>query len=386
MTANLSAEDAVLRAKSLDRRHAQVRDAMAQADVDVLIAYGSGLHAFTGTNPSWYLSAYKQIGAHSAVILPLAGEPLFIMTPSWDAPRYQERATMEMLAVEPEAFLDTIAAQLKQRGWNAGPTAVAGGPLQTRATKDAWETVIGRVPIDAEKIISDSAKIRDGWSLSCTRRAVDIAERGYQNLLDTTRAGMREYQIAAELETYMRALGGEDNFLLMSASQHNQAGHFPTNRVLQQGDLILAEITPAVEGEFIQICRSAVIGKPSQVQRDKFALLEEALRAGMKAATPGTSVTEIVEVINKPIVAAGYEQYTVPPYMRTRGHSMGLGSMEPELAPTHDHTMQKDMVFVMHPNQYIPETGYLMCGEPVIISDGGAVPLTSKIGSLGSIV
>jgi Xaa-Pro aminopeptidase len=64
---------------------------------------------------------------------------------------------------------------------------------------------------------------------------------------------------------------------------------------------------------------------------------------------------------------------------------MGLGSMEPELMPGHDHFMHRDMVFVMHPNQYIPETGYIMCGEPVIVTDGGAVPLTSRMGQLGSI-
>jgi len=386
MTANLSAADAKIRAASLVRRHEAVRKSMANTNVDLLIAYGSGLHAFTGTNPGWYLSAYKQIGPHMAVLLPIEGEPLLIMTPTWDAPRYRERATMEMLAVEPEAFLNTVAAQLKQRSWDQSNVAVAGGPLQTRETKDAWQSIIGSPPVDAEKMIVDVMKIRDEWSLNCTRRAVEVAERGYENLLETTRAGMREYQIAAELEIYMRSLGGEDNFQLMSASQHNQAGHMPTNRVLEKGDLILAEITPAVEGEFIQICRSAVIGGPTEVQLEKFELLDTALRAGMRAATPGTSVTEIVEVINKPIADAGYAEYTVPPYMRTRGHSMGLGSMEPEIAPGHEHYMAEDMVFVMHPNQYIPETGYLMCGEPVIITDNGAVPLTSKMGTLGSIV
>jgi Xaa-Pro dipeptidase len=128
-----------------------------------------------------------------------------------------------------------------------------------------------------------------------------------------------------------------------------------------------------------------VIGGPTPLQLEKFALLRTALTAGMRAAKPGVAVTEIVDVINAPIAAAGYERYTKPPYMRTRGHSMGLGSMEPEIAPGYDHTMQENMVFVMHPNQYIPETGYLMCGEPVIIGPDGAVPLTSRMGELGAI-
>lgn len=385
MTANLSAADAAVRARSLERRHGALRAWLAKNEAHALVAYGSGLHAFTGTNPAWYLSAFKQIGPHAAVILPLDGDPLLVMTPEWDADRYRERATMEMVAVPPTQFLAAVGAQLRKRDLRGQRIAVAGGQLQPRATSEAWHDVIGGPPLSAEKVISDTAKIRDEWSLRCTRRAVGIAERGYENLLATTRPGMREYELAANLEISMRELGGEDNFLLLSASQHNQAGHFPTDRVLQTGDLILAEITPAVEGEFIQICRSAVIGGPSALQREKFALLRSALESGMRAATPGASVTQIVEVINAPIAAAGYERYTKPPYMRTRGHSMGLGSMEPEVAPGYEHYMQRDMVFVMHPNQYIPETGYLMCGEPVIITESGAVALTSRMGELGSI-
>ena len=37
------------------------------------------------------------------------------------------------------------------------------------------------------------------------------------------------------------------------------------------------------------------------------------------------------------------------------------------------------MVFVMHPNQYIPESGYLMCGEPVVVTRRGARPF-ARIG------
>jgi Xaa-Pro aminopeptidase len=386
MTPNLLApRDAAVRVRSLAGRHAAARAKMAELDSEVLIAYGSGLHAFTGTNPAWYLSGFKQIGPHAAVVLPLDGEPLLIITPKWDEARYLERATMDHVAVPPAEFLDAVRRALRERGLLGRRIAVAGGQLQPRKMIAAWPELIGAPPLDAEKLISDLAKIRDDWSLNCTRRAVDIAERGYASLLATTRPGMREYHVAANLEIAMRELGGEDNFQLLSASQHNHAGHFPTDRVLEKGDVILAEITPAVEGEFIQICRSAVLGKPSELQLEKFALLSSALRAGMQAAKPGTSVTEIVEVINAPIAAAGYERYTKPPYMRTRGHSMGLGSMEPELMPGQDHTMHRNMVFVMHPNQYIPETGYLMCGEPVIVTDAGAVPLTSRMGQLGSI-
>ena len=43
------------------------------------------------------------------------------------------------------------------------------------------------------------------------------------------------------------------------------------------------------------------------------------------------------------------------------------------------------MMFVMHPNQYIPKTGYLMCGEPVVITANGAEALSARAAELDSI-
>ena len=376
-----------LRTRCLERRRDVVRERMRAAGLELLIAYGSGNHSFLAMNPGWYLSGFKQMGKHMAVLLPLEGEPILVMTPRWDVSRAREKVVTigSVVATDDEQFLSTVDEQLRVHNLRSKKTGVAGGGLMARSVADGWRTVLDWPPSSAEKMISDVAKIRDEWSLYCTRTAVDIAERGYWQLLETAKPGWPEHQVAGELETFMREMGAEDNFQLMSASQHNRLVHQPTNRVLEMGDILLGEITPAVEGEFIQICRTAVIGKPTALQLEKFALLDAGLRAGMKAAVPGTPVKAVVEAINKPIADAGYEKYTRPPYMRTRGHSMSLGSMEPEIAPDRDHVLEKGMVFVMHPNQYIPDTGYMMCGEPVIITDHGAEPLTSKMGQLDSI-
>jgi Xaa-Pro aminopeptidase len=40
--------------------------------------------------------------------------------------------------------------------------------------------------------------------------------------------------------------------------------------------------------------------------------------------------------------------------------------------------LESGMIFVMHPNQYIPESGYLMCGEPVVVADDGARALSVR--------
>ena len=56
--------------------------------------------------------------------------------------------------------------------------------------------------------------------------------------------------------------------------------------------------------------------------------------------------------------------------MRVRGHGLGITSDRPgDIVDTNTRVLESGMVFVMHPNQYIPESGYLMCGEPVVVTD-----------------
>jgi Xaa-Pro aminopeptidase len=170
---------------------------------------------------------------------------------------------------------------------------------------------------------------------------------------------------------------------LINSSQHGSGVAPPGRRIIQEGDLILAEITPSYGWQFSQICRTVSVGRPSATALEKFALLDRALKVGLKSAVPGTRVRDTADAINQVIIEAGYSEYCGPPYMRVRGHGLGnLSDLPGDIDSGNDIEFAENMFFVMHPNQYLPETGYMMCGEPVRISAGGAVPLTSRLGTL----
>jgi Xaa-Pro aminopeptidase len=106
----------------------------------------------------------------------------------------------------------------------------------------------------------------------------------------------------------------------------------------------------------------------------------------MEAAVPGATVAEATEAMNACLRDAGYAEYCRPPYMRVRGHGLGITSNQPgDLHDASDVRFEEGMVFVMHPNQYLPETGYLMCGETVVISHNGAVSLSDRDAVLDTI-
>jgi len=373
-----------LKAECLVKRRGRVQAALRAGGFDALVAYGNGRHSFLASNPAWYVSGLRQVGPHMAVLIPAEGEPVAVVTPAWDAVRAGRKTGLpDLIAVEPDGFLAAVKAAAERLGLGEGRVAVAGG-VQPRIVSEAWPGMFRHVE-PGDRLVSDLSRIRDEWSLACVRRGAAIAEQGFDFILATAKAGMPEYRLAGEAEAYMRGLGAEDNFQLLSASQHNRAAHRASGRLLAAGDVLLGEITPSVDGEYVQICRTAVLGQPTDLQKRAFDLLDGALRKAMVAAKPGVAARDIVTVMNEPIVAAGYETYTKPPYMRTRGHSMALGSMDPEIAVDSDEVLHEGMVFVLHPNQYLPETGYIMCGEPVIITGEGAKPLTSRMGRLETI-
>jgi Xaa-Pro dipeptidase len=169
----------------------------------------------------------------------------------------------------------------------------------------------------------------------------------------------------------------------MSASQHNLAVRAAGERLLDVGDIILSEITPCYRGQFAQICRTTVIGEPQPVVREKYAILQEAMRAGLAAGCAGTTVAELTRAINGVIAKAGYGDYCRPPYMRVRGHGLGVTSDRPgDIVERNERVLESGMVFVMHPNQYLPESGYLMCGEPVVVTDRGSRVLSARSAQL----
>lgn len=349
--------------------------------LDGLIAGSNGLNNFLESNAVYVLSGVRPIG-ESAVVLARDGRSTLIVTPGWDGERAAAlSSTDETIATDdlPAA----VAGVVEKHHLDMERTISVGLSLLGYALAARIGDSLAGLPKPADELARELARVRTSEELAAAEHAAWIAERGYDHLLQFARPGLREYELAAELYCFMKRLGAEDNFLLMSASQHNLAVRAAGERVLDVGDIILSEITPCYRGQFAQICRTAVIGEPRPIVRERYAILQEAMRSGLAAGRSGASVAEVTRAINGVIAQAGYGDYCRPPYMRVRGHGLGITSDRPgDIVEANERVLESGMVFVMHPNQYLPESGYLMCGEPVVVTDRGCRPLTARPAAL----
>lgn len=360
----------------IDRRLNETRKQVVAAGLDALVCYTNGNHSFLQMDTVWYFSGVKSLGP-SMMLLPGDGEPTLLVTPSSDYQRMEDHSWLKQVRATDD--LEKAWGELvKAKGIAGKKVGIAGLVKQSKIAHEMLVGPLGGTWLSADALINAMARRRDQYDLALFKKATEIAERAYSDALGELRPGLRECDWVGALDAHLRALGSDDNFLLVSGSQHNLAVHAPTDRRLETGDIILAELSPSFQGQATQICRTAVLGEATPVLQEKYELLKQAMQAGLAAAIPGTTVGEVVRIINEVMSQAGYAKYCFPPYMRVRGHGMGLGCPEPELQLDGKSVLEEGMVFVLHPNQYIPETGYLLCGEPVVITSEGARYLSSK--------
>jgi len=362
-------------------RLADILARMREAKLDAIVALHDGAHFIEKPNPVTVLTGFKSLGP-SAAILRSDGATTLIVTPAWDMERAAERCPQARV-VGAGDIADALGAALSNGARkNAGLSGMRFLPA----------SIAGRVAAalpsaqSADKLVFDAARTKTDDEIANAREATRIAERGYRHLLDIVRPGMSEDELAVELKWQMKALGADDNFLLLCAGPHNRAVQPSTGRQFQKGDIILAEITPSVHGQLAQICRTVVVGEASAELAEKYALVVYAMDQGIAAAQPGAPMSEVCRAINTVLEAKGYAEFCHPPHIRRRGHGLGFASMRPgDVALDNDTPLEPGMVFMIHPNQYLPETGYLLCGEPVLLTRDGAKPLTAQKAALATV-
>ena len=359
----------------LAARLQRVRSAMGERGLDGLLVYGTGQHNMLRMDQVRYLTDLRVLGPHATLLVPAAGPMRLIVTPRWDAARAKEIAPMADVEALDAPDLPSHAAR-HAREMLGRRVGVSGRDAMPAGFAAALFGALGDVT-EVTDLVPGMSATRTPLEIARLRRAAVIADAGFDALQQTVRVGMREYELHAEIEAAMRSLGSEDNFGLLAAGAHNVAIRPSTERRLERGDAIVGEITPSFEGQFAQLCRTFILGTPTDAQRKGFDLLLDAYRRGLAAAVPGATNGEVVAAVNAPFEAAGFGEFCRQPYMRTRGHGLGSGAVVPqEFAPGGKVAIRAGMTFVIHPNQYLPDPGYLMLGDTVLITERGAEPLT----------
>ncbi len=248
---------------------------MEQEKLSALFFYSTGQLSMLEVNPVLWISGVLPMGPHTGVLVTESGDATMLISLPWDQGRVRERTWIPEVRVA-DRFVEAVRELIARKGIR-GVLGIAGWAFMHAAVYRALEETQGVKLRPADAILDGLARFPGKEALPALEHAARIADTGFSAILEKAKVGMPEHELAAEVEYAMRSHGTDDNFGMLTASDHNHCVHPPSDRRLRLGDIIIAEITPAFGGHFVQLCRTAVLGPANPLLREKFAILEKAM-------------------------------------------------------------------------------------------------------------
>lgn len=195
---------------------------------------------------------------------------------------------------------------------------------------------------DSRALLDEMRLIKGTDELQIMQRAADISTQAHQRAMQTTRPGMREYEIEAELlHTFYRHGAQAPAYTSIVAGGANACvlHYVENNAKLKSGDLILIDAGCELDGYASDITRTfPVNGKFTAVQKDVYQLVLAAQAAAIAQVKPGNSWNDphqaALRVLAQGFIDLGLCQGSVDTvleledykrfYMHRTGHWLGM--------------------------------------------------------------
>jgi len=229
---------------------------------------------------------------------------------------------------------------------------------------------------DKSNMVWKLRMIKDETELNYMRRAAELTSEGMKAAIQTVKAGLREFEVAAEIEYAMRRRGsGGIAFDTTVASGVRSA--YPhggcTDRKIRKGDFVVLDIGAKYQNYRSDLTRTLTVGEPSSKQQRVYRVVKEAqekafqnVRAGVKACNVDTVARELIE-------NEGYGEY----FVHSLGHGVGLEIHEsPTLGPESKDKLRAGNVVTVEPGIYIVDFGGVRIEDTVLVRKGRAEKLT----------
>lgn len=219
--------------------------------------------------------------------------------------------------------------------------------------------------------------VKTDKELSLMRIAESIGDKALTEVLPMISQGVRECDIAAELEYKMRKLGAEKtsfDTIVVSGEKSAMPHGMPNEKVLEKGDFVTIDFGCVYKGYCSDMTRTFVIGEPSDKQLDIYNTVLAAQLEGLKNISAGVSAAACDNAAREIIKKAEYGKY----FGHALGHGVGLQIHEfPTLSPKSDIILEKNMVVTCEPGIYIGGFGGVRIEDMVAVTKNGCEILSS---------
>ncbi|MFI6998496.1 M24 family metallopeptidase [Nocardia sp. NPDC050175] len=352
-------------------RRGALRSLLVENGVDALLVTDlvnlRYLTGFTGSNAALLVHSWDMRSAEDRTVICTDG-------------RYQTQVAEQVPDLRAEIAKATARRIIELAGeWQLGRIGYESHIVTVDQHRGFIEQCTGLEFVATPGLVEQLRMVKDAYEIAQLTAACAAGDAGLATLLERglLRPGRTEKQVARDLEWAMFEHGADAvSFDTIVAAGVNSAvpHHRPTDAVLATGDFVKLDFGALIGGYHSDMTRTLVLGKPSDWQREVYALVEASQRAGREALRPGVKVDEVDAASRSVIEAAGHGKL----FVHGLGHGVGLQIHEaPGIAKNGTGTLLAGVAVTVEPGVYFPGRGGVRIEDTLVVREGGPELLTN---------
>ena len=218
--------------------------------------------------------------------------------------------------------------------------------------------------------------IKDEEEIALLRAAASLASRTLVGLQDFIRPGLREDEVALELEYRMRQNGaaGASFSTIVAAGVNSALPHAtPGARKLAAGDALVIDYGAVIDGYHSDETCTFVLGQVTERFKEVYEIVKTSHDQALAAVKAGVSCAEIDHIARNCIETAGLGRF----FSHGTGHGIGLDVHEPpRIAPPSQAILAAGMVVTIEPGVYFPGEWGIRIEDTVLVREHDCETLT----------
>jgi Xaa-Pro dipeptidase len=339
-----------------------------------------GIALLPGPN-MFYISGISSHVSERPIILfiPAAAEPVIII-PTLEAMKARAAGIPDKRIFDwndQEGYsgaFQQAAAELQLNSWTLGVEALCMRVFENELLRKYAPKLN---TVHAENVLYALRSVKESVEITALEKAIAVAESAMNALLPRIKIGASEKQIAAMLTQELLAEGGESIAFgpIVSAGPNSASPHAtPTDRPLQEGDLLVIDWGVYVDGYPSDITRTFAVGEVDGELTHIYETVKQANAQGKMAAKPGATGQDVDRAARKVIEDAGYGEQ----FIHRTGHGLGLEGHEvPNMVEGNEEPLLPGNVFTIEPGIYLPGRGGVRIEDNVLVTTDGCRSLTT---------
>ena len=232
--------------------------------------------------------------------------------------------------------------------------------------------------VPAQKLLTGLRASKDEEELSAMRRAQEITEQAFREILNYIRPGMTEQQVAARLVYEMLSRGARKVSFdpIVAAGANGSMPHaIPGETVIQKGMFVTMDFGCIYDGYCSDMTRTVAVGQPTEEMERVYETVLAAQKAGIAAARAGIPGRELDQAGRAVIEEAGYGEY----FTHSFGHSLGLEIHEsPNASPSETRALPEGAVISAEPGIYLPGRFGVRIEDVLVLTKEGCRDITQS--------